>query len=167
MCKEIKTFCDIEVEKHKYHQHKSPISIYDVKNDKIVVPNRVPFDKKGFKYFVVYEDGRKVKPLCVMLPKISANSRDFDETKYMSFLIRKNNEIWDKVSKVIKKRLDSDLVYNDKYLKTKIRSYEEKINTNFHDDKVPKECSQYICLSVILIDSVFRTGKNYYPQVFL
>ena len=24
-----------------------------------------------------------------------------------------------------------------------------------------------ICLSVILIDSVFRTGKNYYPQAFL
>ena len=29
------------------------------------------------------------------------------------------------------------------------------------------ESSQFVCLSVILIDSVFRTGKNYYPQVFL
>ena len=27
--------------------------------------------------------------------------------------------------------------------------------------------SQFICLSVILIGFVFRTGKNYYPQVFL
>ena len=26
--------------------------------------------------------------------------------------------------------------------------------------------SQFICLSVILIDSVFRTGKKYYPQVY-
>ena len=32
---------------------------------------------------------------------------------------------------------------------------------------MPREDSQYICLSVILIDSVFRTGKNYYLQVFL
>ena len=32
---------------------------------------------------------------------------------------------------------------------------------------MPKEGSQYICLLVILIDSVFRTGKNYYPQVYL
>ena len=32
---------------------------------------------------------------------------------------------------------------------------------------MPKEDSKYICLSVILIDSVFRTGKSYYPQVFL
>ena len=39
------------------------------------------------------------------------------------------------------------------------------MNTNVHDDKVPKEGSQYIFLSTILIDSVFRIGKNYY-QVF-
>ena len=32
---------------------------------------------------------------------------------------------------------------------------------------MPKEGSQFICLSVILIVSVFRTGKNYYSQVFL
>ena len=30
-----------------------------------------------------------------------------------------------------------------------------------------KEGSQYICLSVILFDSVFRAGKNCYPKVFL
>ena len=29
---------------------------------------------------------------------------------------------------------------------------------------MPKEGSQCICLSVVLIDSVYRTGKNYYPQ---
>ena len=32
---------------------------------------------------------------------------------------------------------------------------------------MPKEDSQFICLSVVLIDSVFRAGKNFYPQVFL
>ena len=37
----------------------------------------------------------------------------------------------------------------------------------FHNNKIPREGSQFICLSVILIHSVFRTGKNYYPQVFL
>ena len=36
-----------------------------------------------------------------------------------------------------------------------------------HGDKIPKYSSRCNCLSVILIDSVFRTGKNYYPQVFL
>ena len=53
--------------------------------------------------------------------------------------------------------------YTMKNLKTKIKSYNEKINTNFPDNKIPKEGSQFICLSVIFIDSVFITGKNYYP----
>ena len=48
-----------------------------------------------------------------------------------------------------------------------MKSYNRKINTNFYDNKIPKEGSQFICLSGILIDSVFRTDKNYYPQVFL
>ena len=50
--------------------------------------------------------------------------------------------------------------YNEKYLKC----FNGEI-TNFHNDKISKEGSRFICLSVILIDCVFRTGKNYYPQV--
>ena len=46
----------------------------------------------------------------------------------------------------------------------KIKSYEGKANTNFHNDKIPEEGYHCICLSVILIDSVF---KNCYPQLFL
>ena len=41
------------------------------------------------------------------------------------------------------------------------------MNTNSQEDKAPKEGSQCICLSVVLIDSVYITGKNCYPQVFL
>ena len=48
-----------------------------------------------------------------------------------------------------------------------MKSYERKININFYDNKVAKEGSQSISLSVILTDSVFRTGRNYYCQVFL
>ena len=59
--------------------------------------------------------------------------KDFDETKYMSFLIEDNKllekykEIWDKVSKVIEKGFDNESVYNEKYFKTKTESYEQKI----------------------------------------
>ena len=97
---------------------------------------------------------------------------DFDETKYISVLIKddkwlkKYNEIWEKVKNSIKKEFTSKPVYNKKYLKTKIKSYNGKINTNFHSNKILKESSQFICLSAILIDSVFKTAKNYYPQVF-
>ena len=70
MGKEIITFGNIEVAKHKFHQHKMPILIYDRSIDRIVVPNKVPIGRKGFKYFIGYEiDYKKVKPLCVMHPK--------------------------------------------------------------------------------------------------
>ena len=68
-----------------------------------------------------------------------------------------------KVKNSVKKEFDSEPVYNAKYLKAKIKSYNGKINTNFHNNEIPKEGSQFSCLSVILIDSVFITGKNYYP----
>ena len=61
---------------------------------------------------------------------------------------------------------DSELVYDEKYLKTKIKSYNKKINTNFHNNKIPKEDSKYICLSVILINSLYRKDKNLFSSVF-
>ena len=48
-----------------------------------------------------------------------------------------------------------------------MKSYNGKVIPNFHNNKISKEGSQSICLSVILIDSVFRTAKNYCLQVFL
>ena len=93
---------------------------------------------------------------------MSAHRRDFDETKYMSYLtkddesLEKYNEMWEKVKNSIKKEFDSEPVYNEQYLETKIKSYKVKINTNFHNNKIPKEGSQCICLLVILNDSFFR-----------
>ena len=79
-------------------------------------------------------------------------------------LLEKYNEIWKKVSNIIKKEFYSKPVYNEKYLKTKIKSYDGNISANFHNNKIPKEGPQCICLSVILIDLVYRKDKKYYPQ---
>ena len=37
----------------------------------------------------------------------------------------------------------------------------------FSQHKIPKEDFRYIYLSKVLLNSDFRTGKNFYPQVFL
>ena len=66
-------------------------------------------------------------------------------------LLQKYNEIWEIVKNNLKKEFDCEPVYNQKYLKAKIKSYNEKINTNFHNSKIPREGSQFIFLSVILI----------------
>ena len=82
-------------------------------------------------------------------------------------LLEKHNEIWERVKNGIKKEVDSEPVPDENYLKSKMKSDSGKINTTFYNNKIPKEGSQFISSSVILIDSVLRTGKKYYPQVFL
>ena len=39
--------------------------------------------------------------------------------------------------------------------------------TNFHNTKTPKEKAPCKCLSVIMLDSVIKANKTYYPQTLL
>ena len=58
-------------------------------------------------------------------------------------------------------------MYNNKYIKTKIKVYNDKVYTNFQHNKIPKDNEYSACLSVILLDSIFvNTNKEYYPQIF-
>ena len=59
-------------------------------------------------------------------------------------------------------------MYNDKYIKTKIKIYNDKVYTNFQHNKIPKDNEYCACLSVILLDSIFvNSSKEYFPQIFL
>ena len=59
-------------------------------------------------------------------------------------------------------------MYNDKYIKTKIKIYNDKVYTNFQHNKIPKDNEYCACLSVILLDSIFiDLEKKYYPQILL
>ena len=97
--------------------------------------------------------------------------KHFDSNKTMSFkvidnkLLNKYTKIWERVSSLMDIEFDSEPVYgdNDKYIKTKINSYGDKINTNFQGNKIPTKAS-YMCLSLIMLDSVIRVNKMYYPQ---
>ena len=115
---------------------------------------------------------KKVWLSCIFLQKMSAYKKGFDDTKYISFLIKddelfKKFNVWKNANNTIDKEFDIDLACNWKYLKTKIKSYNGKINTNFHNNKIAKESSQFIYLTLILVDYVYKTGNNYFPQVIL
>ena len=95
----------------------------------------------------------------------------------MSFLandkefLRKYTKLWGKIKDLIGKKFDSEPIYNDNYIKTKIKSYNNDIITNFRHEsnniKVPKEDCSYKCLSLISLDSVIQMGKKYFPQTLL
>ena len=69
-------FKDSEIEKYKLHQYKSPILINNIDIKKKLVSNKVTFGKNDFKCFIVYNDVKNVRLLCIFYPKMSAYRRD-------------------------------------------------------------------------------------------
>ena len=105
----------------------------------------------------------------------------------MSFLADNNEflerytKIWEEISDLIDKKFDSDSVYNNKYINTKIRSYNNDIITNFHDidnknNKFPEKNKAYKCTLLISLDSIIKINsqtlllliihKHFYKNVY-
>ena len=91
----------------------------------------------------------------------------------MSFLIKNNEvrkkyeEIWNVIKNKINIKFHSQPVYENKYLKTKVREFDGSIKTNFLGNNVPKENTYYTCIACITLDSVLKMNKKNYPQVYL
>ena len=84
----------------------------------------------------------------------------------MSFLI-KNSEVWEKFEEiwnVIKNKLNikfhSQPIYENKYLKAKVREFDGSIKTNFSGNNLPNENTYYTCIACISIDSIIKMNKK-------
>ena len=73
----------------------------------------------------------------------------------MSFFVRddsvlnKYNKIWDKIKEKLNIKFHSKPVYDQKYLKAKVREFDGKIKTNFLGNEIPKENMHYICIACL------------------
>ena len=60
---------------------------------------------------------------------------------------------------------------DDKYIKTRIKTYKDSIITNFYNKngskKIPEEKVPHKCLSIIILDFVIYAFGKYHPQTFL
>ena len=115
-----------------------------------------------------------IRPLCVILPQMRGYIKYFENGgKHMSFKIEeesvylKYTEIWNKIKSMLNVKFHSQPIYDDKYIKTKVKTFNNTINTHFSGDEIPKERIHYVCISAICIDSVLSTDKKSYPQVYL
>ena len=89
-------------------------------------------------------------------------------------LFKNYNKIWKKIEKLMNIGFNTKPTYgddNDKYIKTKIKTYEDNITTNFYNKKgfkkVPEEKTPHKCLSIIILDSFLYAYEKYHPQIFL
>ena len=85
-----------------------------------------------------------------------------DESVYLKY-----TEIWNKIKNLSNVKFHSQPIYDDKYIKTKVKTFNSMINTLFSGDEIPKEKNHYNCIATICIDSVLRVDEKDYPQVYL
>ena len=64
-------------------------------------------------------------------------------------VLHKYNEIWDKIKEALSIKFHSRPVYDEKYIKIKVRQFNGVIKTNFLDDEVPKENEHYTRIACI------------------
>ena len=50
--------------------------------------------------------------------------------------------------------------------KNKNKKHADRMITNFHNKKMAKEKAPCKCLSIIMLDSVIKANKKYYPHTF-
>ena len=92
----------------------------------------------------------------------------FDSNKAMSFkvidkkLLKKYTKIWGKISSSIGKEFDSEPVDedNDIYIKIKIKSHGDKVNTNFQGKEIPKESASYKSINQSNNQSIISQSIN-------
>ena len=167
-------FDNIKVTKKEFHKSKQPINLDLINVDQIVISDKFKYSDDGFKYFIGYKEGEIVKPLCIILPQMSGYIKYFENGgKNMSFVIKddmrldKYNEIWGKIKNKFNIKFHSTPVYDEPYIKYKVREFNGVIKTNFLGDEIQKENDHYTCIACITIDSVMRIEKKNYLLVYL
>ena len=169
-------FNDKKIKKSNFYKDKKINNIEETDVNNILASKKESYgNENSFKYFIGYNDNGKIRPLCIKLWKMTGYARKFGENGTMSFivkdkkLLKKYIKIWEKIEGLMKINFESKSVYgdNNKYIKTKIKTYAGSINTNFHNKKMPKEKAPSKCLSIIMIESVIKVNKKYYSQTLL
>lgn len=118
----------------KVHCYKIPISVSNLDVKKVLVYDGFAYSKNKeteAKYFIGYKTVNTLLQMSGYLNKVA-------KIQYMSFvtenekLLEKYELIWNRISRTI------GTILNTKYLNTKLKSYNNNINTDFQAKIYPK-----------------------------
>ena len=148
------------------------MNIWDVNADNIVI-SKLLKTKTNSKYLIAYLD-KAVRPLVLILPKMEGYIKTFKvkdsnkdkSNKLMSLhisyekLLEKYKTIWNKIESLKNIALPVD---DDRYIKSKIKTFSDKAFTNFPDlDDI-----EFESVTAISIDYLLVYETKYYLQVYL
>ena len=77
MSKQTLKFNNVRVNKKEFHKSKEPIDLMSVNVDRVVVSDKFKHSDEGYKYFIGYQEGEIVKPLCIISPQMSGYIKYF------------------------------------------------------------------------------------------
>ena len=89
-----------------------------------------------------------------------------DIRKNMSLLIEddsvlvKYSDAWNKIKGIKSAKFHSNPVYDEKYIKAKVKKFNGVVNTNILGNEVSKEGVPYTCIACINFDSVMKMDKK-------
>ena len=161
--------------KKEFYDSKKAVNLSKVDINNIVVSNKIKVHNETSKCFIGYmADIDVVTPLCITLPQMSGYVKYFKNGgKNMSFKIEdesvyiKYNQIWNKIKELLGVKLYSEPIYDDNYIKTKVKTFSDIIKTLFIGDEILGERVEYAYIACISIDSVLKVNKKNYPEVYL
>ena len=87
----------------------------------------------------------------------------------MSFMVKNDmcQHKHDKMKNKLNIKFHSTPVFDEQYIKAKVRELKHVIKTNFLGDKIPKENKYYTCIGCITINSVMRMGKKLFGRMLI
>ena len=135
---------DKKIRRSSFYKNRKINNIEDIDVNNTLVSKKKPCGPKhSLKYFIGYNDNDNIRLLFIKLPQMTGYARKFDENLTMPFIVKKKQllkkyvKIWEAIARPMEINFESKPVYgdDDKYMKTKIKTYAGSVITNFDNKK--------------------------------
>ena len=168
-----------EVATKDFYGQRQITDIFTIDVNKVVVSDKVSCNNgKDCRYIVGSQVDGVAIPLFIKTPKnifsYGVSQYDKNSAYTMSFNVSEEKEwvsqykkIWNEVeSQLFEKMATEPIKMEDTYVNGKLKTWKELIRTNFYGQDVQynMHCN---ATAVLKIDSVYKQGKNYHPQVYV
>ena len=173
-------FSQKEVTTKDFYRQRQITDLFTIDINKVVISDKVLRNNgKDCCYIVGYQvDRRTLKPLFIKTPKniFSSGVSQYDKNSAytISFNVSEEKEWVPQYKKILNdvesqlfEKMTTEIIKSEgRYVNGKLKTWKERIKTNFHGQDVPynMHCN---ATAVLKIDSVYKQGKNYHPQVYV
>ena len=172
-------FLQKEVTTKDFYGQRQITDIFTIDVNRVVISHKVPCNNgKDCRYIVAYQLDEALIPLFIQTTKnifsYGVSQYDKNSAYTISFNVSEEKgwviqckKIWNKVESQLFEKMATEPIKGEaKYIHGKLKTWKERIKTNFHGQHVPYDmnCNATTALK---IDSVYKQGKNYHPQVYV